>query len=232
MMRPSTLAERRKFYEELHVTAILQWLKVKPQFYAFDLGYDSGISTAPSKALRIIGPNITLQELQKKALKYLPEDIYYDTTQYKDPAKCLGKTFSADPENIISKELVFDVDAKSIQCECKECCERCIRICLRKAEELKHWIQTSYHYENVRIVYSGKGAHVHVNDPAARTLTPEQRKKIAQDCKDFAIDPWVTTTKRLIRLPYTLHGEISRVCLPVKDVNTFRPELAVPRFMT
>jgi DNA primase catalytic subunit len=44
--------------------------------------------------------------------------------------------------------------------------------------------------------------------------------------KGFAIDVWVTAGEmRLIRLPYSLHGMVSRVVLPLekKEVMQFNP---------
>jgi len=99
--RPSTLAERKRFYErEFDVHVVQKWLPRQPQFYALDLGKDSQISTTKMQGLLIVGPNITLTELRNKLLDYLPEDVYYDTCLYRNPAKCIeGETFLSEPHN-------------------------------------------------------------------------------------------------------------------------------------
>src|SRR5438552_4669912 len=69
----------------------------------------------------------------------------------------------------------------------------------------------------LRVVYSGRGFHIHVFDDAAFQLTRKQRVTIAREfARRHAIDEWVTSGEmRLIRLPYSLHGMVSRVVIPV-----------------
>ena len=55
--------------------------------------------------------------------------------------------------------------------------------------------------------------------------------------KGFAIDEWVTLGEmRLIRLPFSLHGLVSRIVLPLEksEVERFDPvndERCIPRFL-
>jgi DNA primase catalytic subunit len=70
-------------------------------------------------------------------------------------------------------------------------------------------------------------------------LGAKQRVKIAREVKKqgFAIDEWVTAGEmRLIRLPFSLHGMVSRVVLPLEksELDRFDPindERCVPRFL-
>jgi DNA primase catalytic subunit len=55
--------------------------------------------------------------------------------------------------------------------------------------------------------------------------------------KDFGIDEWVTAGEmRLIRLPYSLHGLVSRIVLPLEksELEQFDPvsdERCIPKFL-
>ena len=94
-------------------------------------------------------------------------------------------------------------------------------------------------YSKLRVVYSGRGFHIHVLDADATYLTRAERSALASGyAKRFPIDEWVTAGNiKLIRLPYTLHGMISRICVPVdpNELEAFDPinyEPAIPRFLT
>ncbi|MEJ5326768.1 MAG: hypothetical protein WHU54_00750 [Candidatus Bathyarchaeia archaeon] len=66
-----------------------------------------------------------------------------------------------------------------------------------------------------------------------------ERRKIAREVKEkgFQIDEWVTAGEiRLIRLPYSLHGLVSRIVLPVEksELERFDPvqdEKCIPKFL-
>jgi DNA primase catalytic subunit len=55
--------------------------------------------------------------------------------------------------------------------------------------------------------------------------------------KGFGIDTWVTEGEmRLIRLPYSLHGMVSRIAIPLdkKEIERFNPildEKCIPKFL-
>ena len=83
-------------------------------------------------------------------------------------------------------------------------------------------------YSRMRIVYSGRGFHIHVFDEEAYLLKEKERRQIARSVKKkgFAIDEWVTLGEmRLIRLPFSLHGLVSRIVLPLdkSEVERFDP---------
>jgi len=80
----------------------------------------------------------------------------------------------------------------------------------------------------MRVVYSGRGFHVHVLDAAAYALSAEERIELAEKVKSlgFEVDAWVTAGEmRLIRLPYSLHGMVSRIALPLEknEIEKFDP---------
>jgi DNA primase catalytic subunit len=94
-------------------------------------------------------------------------------------------------------------------------------------------------FSNLRIVYSGRGFHIHVFDPKAYALSDKKRRELAQTVKKkgFGIDEWVTAgDMRLIRLPYSLHGLVSRIVVPVEKselerFNPVRDERCIPKFL-
>src|SRR4030067_302758 len=94
-------------------------------------------------------------------------------------------------------------------------------------------------YSNLKIVYSGRGFHIHVFDEEAYGLKEKERREIARVVKKkgFAIDEWVTVGEmRLIRLPYSLHGLVSRTVLPLEKgvLERFDPisdERCIPKFL-
>jgi DNA primase catalytic subunit len=92
----------------------------------------------------------------------------------------------------------------------------------------------------VRVVYSGRGFHLHVLDRVAYQLSTQQRQELVQKVKKagFHVDAWVTSGEmRLIRLPYSLNGLVSRIVLPLTkgELESFNPihdERALPRFLS
>ena len=94
-------------------------------------------------------------------------------------------------------------------------------------------------FAQLRIVYSGRGFHIHVFDPEAYALNTKQRLEIAATvkAKGFEIDEWVTAGEmRLIRLPYSLHGLVSRIAVPLEksEIEKFNPisdACCIPAFL-
>jgi DNA primase catalytic subunit len=69
----------------------------------------------------------------------------------------------------------------------------------------------------MKIVYSGRGFHPRLDRD---TMSWSYRKEgVGQELKNlgYLIDEWVTTGgMRLIRLPYSLCGMVSRIVLPLE----------------
>ncbi|HTY75068.1 MAG TPA: DNA primase, partial [Candidatus Nanoarchaeia archaeon] len=96
-------------------------------------------------------------------------------------------------------------------------CEIEFNIVQKKAIGLYEYL--SKRYSDLRVTYSGRGFHIHVMDKDAYNLTTQQRLELASEVKKcgFQIDEWVTSGEfRLIRLPYSLNGLVSRIVLPLK----------------
>jgi DNA primase catalytic subunit len=94
-------------------------------------------------------------------------------------------------------------------------------------------------FSQLKVVYSGRGFHIHVFDKEAFTWSYKKRQISARGLKKkgFLIDEWVTTGgMRLIRLPYSLHGIVSRIALPIEPsqlpkFNPITDPRVVPKFL-
>jgi len=247
--KPSTLKERDLFYrKEFSPQKALAWFKIKPQYFAIDAGTESNIIKNPKDKNWIINlkPNINSKELKQKLIHYLPEDLYYDRNTYKDIKVCerslkQGKKPDTTRKNILGQELAFDLDSENLSCNkcsssksvlkiCKPCLSALNLITLefyKKLRQLK--------FKNIKIVYTGRGYHVHVFDKKAYSLTIPQRRALNQKLKDFPLDPWVSEGYiRLMRVPYSLNALVSRIVTPLTLINLkkFNPELqTLPKFL-
>ena len=86
--RPSTLEERKQFYEhEFSREKVNNFFKNKPQLLALDAGTDSGIIKNKKDKGNLY--YLKYNELNKKIKKYVPEDIYYDRNSYKNVEESL-----------------------------------------------------------------------------------------------------------------------------------------------
>ena len=94
-------------------------------------------------------------------------------------------------------------------------------------------------YSDLKVVYSGRGFHIHVLDQKAYILSTKERLNLAKQVKQagFHIDDWVTSGEfRLIRLPYSLNGLVSRIALPLKkdELESFdavHDKRCLPKFL-
>jgi DNA primase catalytic subunit len=110
---------------------------------------------------------------------------------------------------------------------------------LVKEQALSLYEHLEAQFSSMKIVYSGRGYHIHVFDAEAYALSTRKRREIAREVKEkgFKIDEWVTAgDMRLIRLPFSLHGLVSRVVVPVEkdELESFDPvhnKRCLPRFL-
>lgn len=72
---------------------------------------------------------------------------------------------------------------------------------------------------NICFFYSGQGAHIHVSDPACRTLKKSACEYIQEmliQKHSIPLDTTVTTDeKRVLRFPGTLNGNVNRPIIRV-----------------
>lgn len=172
-----------------------------------------------------------LNDLQKYCEKYRPESVYYDRNVYrnwkdardgsKDVAR-LGRTFG--------QQLAFDIDPENFDCPIHGSLENKLnrhqglsfcRLELQLAQDqaIKLSDQLSKQFNDVRVVYSGRGFHVHVLDEDTFFWSRKKRVAMVRSLtrRGYLMDEWVAVgNMRLIRLPHSLNGLVSRVVTPLE----------------
>jgi len=231
LFRAATLAERRDFYEnDFSIDRVKEWFSGRslPQLCAVDAGSETGIIVDQKYKGKML--YFPFSQLKRKLRKYVPEDVYYDRSIYANPGKVLNNLKS---RNYISQELAFDVDADNILCRHPDRSlgrERCISRAYAWSVKMKRALEREF--TDIRMVYSGRGFHLHVLDERAFYLTVAQREALNKKYSSYPIDPWVSRGYiRLIRMPYSLHGVVSRIAMPVDDAKGFDREATIPLFL-
>ncbi len=235
VFRVASLEERKEFYEkEFDLEKVKRWFRKNgmryPQICAVDAGSESGIIV--NKRLKDIMLYIPFSELKSKIKKYIPEDIYYDRNVYENPERVLQTLRFHD---WTLQELVFDVDADNIVCDhgvIRDVCLDCLSKARWWALKIKEILKERFDFSRIVLVYSGRGFHVHVLDKRAFLLTKRERRALSERFAGFPIDPWVSRGFiSLIRLPYSLHGVVSKVVSPLGSGTGFSIKKTIPRFI-
>ena len=250
-MRTATLEERKRFYERFDVRKACEWVG-RPLVYAVVIGSHTNVYPKRFRDDKdiplIIDSYRSLSDVTRFILDFLPEGVYYDRNYYKDLSLCHSHDLrdSWGWENFAGQQLAFDLDPENVLCPIHgtlqermnkglglSFCETAFEITRKNTLALYDIL--SENYSDVRIVFSGRGFHLHVFDDDARHLTRQQRSNLAEMYKDFGIDTWVTAGEmRLIRLPYSLNGVSSRIVTPLDKarLSDFDPRVdARPRFL-
>jgi len=243
--RPPTLEERKQFYENEFDSNKLSEIGFSPQIYAVDIGSKTKISKFPEKKVQLImlPPNLTPEQLKQKLINHLPESVYYDRNIYTDAKQYYErknfKKFWTD-ENYTGQELCFDVDAENISETKPNNTEEYTQVLKEAAKEslrLATELRKQHGFQKISFIYSGRGFHVKVHDKNTQSLTFKERTAINDTLKGFPIDRWVSGGfSKLIRLPFSLHGIVSRITTIIKEdeLNSFDPstdERVIPKFM-
>ena len=247
-LRPAGLAERRRFYARLmDYPAAERWFSAFPgeRVFALILGRHSGVYPRRFRALKNISLLVedarAVRDLRPYLLKYLPEGVYYDRNAYASVAGARGArldyahawrsrfflgqelAFALAPENL-DCPVHGDIVAKMRRHQGLSFCDWEFEETRRQAADLHDALAAEW--SRLAVVYSGRGFHVHVLDAEAYGLTKRERTALARRYgRRFALDEWVTSGEmRLIRLPFTLHGMVSRLVVPVPrgQLDTFR----------
>ena len=233
--RAASLYERREFYEkEFSVKKVKKWFKDNrmrlPQICAVDAGSETRIIIDKKLAGEML--YFKFSELKKKIKKYSPEDVYYDRNFYEDAEKKLKKLKLGE---WAKQELVFDIDADNIKCDHgkgKQICKKCLKKAYNWTLKMKKVLEEKFRFVKTRIVYSGRGFHIHVLDKRAFLLSKEERQGLVKKLNKFPIDPWVSRGYiELIRLPYSLNGLVSRKVIPLSITNKFNEKRTIPKFL-
>jgi hypothetical protein len=97
---------------------------------------------------------------------------------------------------------------------------------LSVAADLRNWLQHRLDAETVRIFYSGQGTHVYVEDADTNhRYTKQSREFLVEylvEHEGYPLDEQVTADDaRVMRLPGSLHTDVSRVVTEVTDITNF-----------
>ncbi len=259
-MRPSTLSERRMFYQsEFDLGDLALWIgrRGRSLKFAMVLGRYTGIVMTGKERIKnnvvLIERSTKAADIRRYALDYLPESLYYDRNRYIDVRKCAGckKDGSCrDCDNFDGQQLAFDLDPENVDCPYhghigqKMDQGRVHGLCMYEFKAVRKQAallstELRREFDAVSIVYSGRGFHVIVDDESGYGLSRAERKRLAKRIgQRYDIDEWVTEgTSRLMRLPGSLNGLVSRKCVIIKDervLPSFDPRTSksvIPGFM-
>jgi hypothetical protein len=137
----------------------------------------------------------------------------------------LGKSFG--------QQLAFDIDPENFECPIHgtledkmnrrqglSFCRLELQMAQEQASELTDELSKSF--AELRIVYSGRGFHVHILDEGTFFWTRRQRLNLVRSLarRGYLMDEWVAGGgMRLIRLPHSLNGLVSRLARPLDRVK-------------
>jgi DNA primase catalytic subunit len=227
-MRYATLMERKQFYtEEFDPKKVFEWFPGGGDNTKFAVIIGRHTKIFPRQYRHEASTTILLdkfkdfEKLQCQVLEFLPEAIYYDRYLYDANDRKVGQevAFDLDPENVTCP-IHGRLEDKMKRQQGLSFCKLEFDIIKKEALELYDFLEKRF--KNLRVVYSGRGFHLHVFDEEAYELTAQERIELAHQVKDtgFHIDEWVTSGEyRLIRLPYSLNGLVSRIVLPIKKAE-------------
>ena len=244
-MRYATLPERKQFYtKEFNLKKVADWFQERAgrMKYAVIIGRHTRIFPVAYRedadTTIIIDDYKDLADVRNQVIEFLPEAVYYDRNVYDKKDRKTGQelAFDLDPENItcpIHGSLADKMKRGQGLSFCK------VELNMVKEQALNLYEHLEKQFSQMRIVYSGRGFHIHVLDPEAFGFDTKKRLEIARAVKKkgFSIDEWVTAGEmRLIRLPYSLHGMVSRIVLPLEksELEKFDPiydERCLPKFL-
>ncbi|MBN1330034.1 MAG: hypothetical protein JXA54_11225 [Candidatus Heimdallarchaeota archaeon] len=225
----------RKYYEKTEL-----WLppnSTQRQFRFFVYGLNRKI-----RVLKIQDRINSIDKLRKLLIRYTPADVYYSTSCWLDPQNLGPRSFKKKQKPgyevasncYLYSELYFDIDAPGN-----------FELAKRETKRLVEFLQTKYFFKNIKVVFSGgKGFHIYVYDfnindyVDAVYANPRMREGQAQDAKlefvnrilheeNILIDAPITLdTRRIIRLPFSIHSESMKRCqfIEIEELDNFRPE--------
>jgi DNA primase catalytic subunit len=241
----STLEERKQFYtEEFSLKKVAKWLEQHKGKVKFAVIIGRHTKIYPEKYREeasttiIIDEYKGLDEVKDDIIEFLPEAAYYDRNVYDENNRKTGQelAFDLDPENITCP-IHGTLADKMQRHQGLSFCKLELEMVKEQAASLHEHLEAQF--SSMKIVYSGRGFHIHVFGPEAYALSNKERRQIAQKVKvkGFQIDEWVTAgSMRLIRLPYSLHGLVSRIVVPVEkgELDRFDPihdKRCIPKFL-
>ncbi len=243
-LKPASVEKRELFYREEFpreqiAKRIGRWYKFVP---VIDVGsestlYKPRLADFKGKLVRVQDYK-NIDHLVEKVVDYAPEDIYYNRTIERE-----GEV-RVDPD----QELVFRIEP--FQLDCVRCdrkreymeksehrnvfCLDCLGEAGQKTKQLYGFLKR--HFDDMDIVFAGRGFNIHVNDEDAYQMAMEDRWELANKvAQEFPITKDVTAgEKDMIRLPGSLNGLVSRTATVVSphdldDVEYLLNHKSVPQ---
>jgi len=244
-MRYSTLEERKQFYTvEFDLQKAAGWFGSRSGRVKFAVIMGRHTKIFPEKYREdasttiIIDDYANMQDVKANIIEFLPEAVYYDRNVYDEYDRKVGQelAFDLDPENITCP-IHGSLADKMKRGQGLSFCEIELSMVQKEAVGLYEYLAGCF--SEVKAVYSGRGFHLHVFDKEAYGFSSQQRLDLARQVKaaGFHIDEWVTSGEmRLIRLPYSLNGLVSRVVLPLtkgelESFDAVHDERCLPKFL-
>jgi DNA primase catalytic subunit len=244
-MRYTSLQEREQFYkQEFNLQKVAEWLDGRQGKAKFAVIIGRHTKIYPEKYKQdstttiIVDEYKDLEDVKGQILEFLPEAVYYDRNVYSENGDKVGQelAFDLDPENITCP-IHGTLSDKIKRRQGLSFCELELEMVRKEALGLFEFLEKQFSL--VKAVYSGRGFHLHVLEKNAYQLTTEQRRDLAAQVKEagFHIDEWVTAGEmRLIRLPYSLNGLVSRIVLPLtkaelKSFDAIHDKRVLPAFL-
>jgi DNA primase catalytic subunit len=244
-MRYATLEERKRFYtSDFNLEKAANWLsgcqgKVK---FAVIMGRHTRIFPEKYKmdasTTIIIDEYKSLEDVRQQILDFLPEAVYYDRNVYDENDVKIGQelAFDLDPENITCP-IHGTLADKMKRHQGLSFCELELDMVKKEAVGLYEFLEKRF--SGVKAVYSGRGFHLHVLEKESYQLNTAQRQELAAQVKEagFHIDEWVTAGEmRLIRLPFSLNGLVSRIVFPLtkaelQSFDAVHDKQVLPKFL-
>src|SRR3989442_8805598 len=240
-MRPASRQERYKFYQrEFKTNLVRQWFRgwTRPIVFAVVIGRHTKLFPAEYRKDRyrtiLIDEYEGLRDLRQYCMEFRPESVYYDRNIYRNWKQARRNRYGIeDLGKSIGQQLAFDIDPENFECPIHgtlgkkmkrgqglSFCRLELQLAQEQALELMDELSGSF--TDLRMVYSGRGYHVHVLDEETFLWTRRQRLALIRSLviKGYLMDEWVTSVgMRLIRLPHTLNGLVSRLVTPLERVN-------------
>jgi DNA primase catalytic subunit len=102
---------------------------------------------------------------------------------------------------------------------------------------VSEWAKPKLDVDDVLHVYSGQGMHVYLLDEDLWRLTKQSREAIKDIVREseriqIPVDPVVTQSiDRLLRVPYSLHAGVSRICQPIQSASFDPRTQRLPDFL-
>ncbi len=246
-MRPASVRERTEFYrKEFNLRAVTRWFKGwnHPIVFAAVIGRHTRIYPPKFrgdwKKTILIDEYDNLSELRRYLTGFSPESAYYDRNVYASWEQArrvtndltgLGREFG--------QQLAIDIDPENFDCpihgglEGKMRRHQGLAFCrlelqLAKQQTIELVETLSEQFTKIRVVYSGRGFHLHIFDEDTFFWPRKKRLTLARGLtgQGYTIDEWVLAGgMRLIRLPYSLNGLVSRIALPLgfRELERFDP---------